>query len=53
MVHPMVIRNGGLDPEKWNGFAFGMSIDRLAMMKYKISDIRWFYSGNLKFLKQF
>jgi len=53
MVHPNVIKNGGLDPEKWKGFAFGMSIDRLTMMKYKINDIRWFHSGNLKFLKQF
>jgi phenylalanyl-tRNA synthetase alpha chain len=53
MVHPNVIENGGLDPEKWKGFAFGMSIDRLTMMKFKINDIRWFHSGNLKFLKQF
>jgi len=53
MVHPRVIENGGLDSKKWNGFAFGLSIDRLAMMKYKIDDIRWFHSGNLKFLKQF
>ncbi|GMX58653.1 MAG: phenylalanine--tRNA ligase subunit alpha [Candidatus Microsyncoccus archaeolyticus] len=53
MVHPNVIENGGLDSEKWKGFAFGMSIDRLTMMKYKINDIRWFHSGNLKFLKQF
>ncbi|HPD19731.1 MAG TPA: phenylalanine--tRNA ligase subunit alpha [Candidatus Pacearchaeota archaeon] len=53
MVHPQVIENGKLDSKKWNGFAFGLSIDRLAMMKYKIDDIRWFYNGNLKFLKQF
>ncbi|HOS88032.1 MAG TPA: phenylalanine--tRNA ligase subunit alpha [Candidatus Paceibacterota bacterium] len=53
MVHPNVIKNGGLDPQKYKGFAFGMSIDRLTMMKYKIDDIRWFHSGNLKFLKQF
>lgn len=53
MVHPQVIENGGLDPDKWKGFAFGMSIDRLTMMKFKINDIRWFHSGNLKFLKQF
>jgi phenylalanyl-tRNA synthetase alpha chain len=53
MVHPNVIKNGGLDPQKYKGFAFGMSIDRLTMMKYKIHDIRWFHSGNLKFLKQF
>ena len=53
MVHPNVIENGGLDSDKWKGFAFGMSIDRLTMMKFKINDIRWFHSGNLKFLKQF
>lgn len=53
IVHPNVIKNGGLDPNKYKGFAFGMSIDRLTMMKYKINDIRWFHSANLKFLKQF
>jgi phenylalanyl-tRNA synthetase alpha chain len=53
MVHPNVIRNGGLDPDVWKGFAFGLSIDRPTMMKYKINDIRLFHSGNLKFLKQF
>lgn len=53
IVHPNVIKNGELDPNKYKGFAFGMSIDRLTMMKYKINDIRWFHSANLKFLKQF
>jgi phenylalanyl-tRNA synthetase alpha chain len=53
MVHPNVIKNGGLDPKKYKGFAFGLSLDRPTMMKYKINDIRWFHSGNLKFLKQF
>jgi phenylalanyl-tRNA synthetase alpha chain len=53
IIHPNVIKNGGLDPEEWKGFAFGLSIDRPTMMKYKISDIRLFHSGNLKFLKQF
>lgn len=53
IVHPNVIKNGGLDPKKYKGFAFGMSIDRPTMMKYKINDIRLFHSGNLKFLKQF
>ncbi len=53
IVHPNVIKNGGLDPDKYKGFAFGMAIDRLAMMKYKVNDIRLFHSGNLKFLKQF
>lgn len=53
MVHPNVFKNVGLNPKEWQGFAFGMGMDRLAMMKYKINDIRLFYSGDLRFLKQF
>ncbi|MFA5169667.1 MAG: phenylalanine--tRNA ligase subunit alpha [Candidatus Paceibacterota bacterium] len=53
MVHPNVIKNGGLDPKKYKGFAFGIGLDRPTMMKHKINDIRLFHSGNLKFLKQF
>jgi len=53
MVHPNVLKNCGLNPNNWTGFAFGVSIDRLAMMKYKIDDIRWFHKGDLRFLKQF
>lgn len=53
MVHPNVLKNCGLNPNNWTGFAFGISIDRLAMMKYKIDDIRWFHKGDLRFLKQF
>ena len=53
MVHPNVLKNGGLNPKNWQGFAFGMSLDRLTMMKYKINDIRLFHSGDLRFLKQF
>jgi phenylalanyl-tRNA synthetase alpha chain len=53
MVHPNVLKNSGLDPRNWQGFAFGMGLDRLAMMKYKINDIRLFYSGDLRFLQQF
>ncbi len=53
MVHPNVLKNAGLDSELWQGFAFGFGLDRLAMMKYKIDDIRWFNSGDLRFLKQF
>ncbi len=53
MVHPNVFRNSGLNPKEWQGFAFGMGLDRLAMMKYKINDIRLFYSGDLRFLQQF
>lgn len=53
MVHPKVLVNIGLDPEKYSGFAFGMGIDRLVMKKYGIEDIRQFYSNDLRFLKQF
>ena len=53
MVHPNVFKAAGLNPNNWRGFAFGMGIDRLAMTKYNINDIRLFYSGNLKFLNQF
>jgi phenylalanyl-tRNA synthetase alpha chain len=53
MVHPNVIKNSGLNPKDWQGFAFGIGMDRLAMMKYKINDIRLFYSGDLRFLNQF
>jgi len=53
MVHPNVFKAAGLNPNNWLGFAFGMGIDRLAMIKYNINDIRLFYSGNLKFLNQF
>jgi phenylalanyl-tRNA synthetase alpha chain len=53
MVHPNVIKNMNLDPEKYSGFAFGMGIDRLVILKHCIDDIRLFNSGNLRFLKQF
>lgn len=53
MVHPQVFKSAGLNPKNWQGFAFGLGIDRLAMMKYKINDIRLFYSGDLRFLEQF
>src|SRR3989344_4326095 len=53
MVHPNVFRAVGYIPGEWQGFAFGMGLDRLAMMKYKIPDIRLLYSGNLHFLGQF
>jgi len=53
MVHPNVLKNSGLNPKNWQGFAFGMGIERLVMMKYKINDIRLFYKGDLRFLKQF
>lgn len=53
MVHPNVLKYGGIDSEKYTGFAFGLGLTRLAMMKYGIPDIRIFNSGNLKILKQF
>ena len=53
MVHPNVLEHGGLDPREWTGFAFGLGLDRLVMMRYGISDIRHFHSGDLRFLKQF
>lgn len=53
MIHPNVLRLGGIDPEKYTGFAFGLGLTRLAMMKYNIKDIRLFNSGNLKQLRQF
>jgi phenylalanyl-tRNA synthetase alpha chain len=52
-VHPAVIRNFGLDPEKHIGFAFGSGIERLAMLRYGIHDLRLFYDGDLRFLQQF
>ncbi len=53
MVHPNVFKAVDLNPRDWQGFAFGMGLDRLAIMKYKINDIRLFYSGDLRFLQQF
>jgi phenylalanyl-tRNA synthetase alpha chain len=52
-VHPQVVRNMGLDPERYIGFAFGSGIDRLAMLRYGISDLRLFFDGDLRFLEQF
>jgi len=53
MIHPNVLKNSGLNPKNWQGWAFGFGLDRLAMMKYKIDDIRLFRSGDLRFLNQF
>ena len=53
LVHPAVLKYGGLDPNEWNGFAFGLGLTRLAMMRYAIDDIRLFSSGDLRFLQQF
>ena len=53
MVHPTVLRNGGYDPDEWSGFAFGMGPERIAMLRHGIRDIRYFWSNDLRFLRQF
>lgn len=53
MVHPQVLKNVGLNPEEWKGFAFGGGVDRLAMLKYGIDDVRLFYTGDLRLINQF
>ncbi len=53
MVHPIVLKNGGYDPKIFSGFAFGMGPGRVAMLKYKIEDIRYFWGNDLRFLQQF
>jgi phenylalanyl-tRNA synthetase alpha chain len=53
LVHPNVLRMSGIDPDEWGGFAFGLGLTRLAMMRYAIDDIRLMQSGDLRFLRQF
>jgi phenylalanyl-tRNA synthetase alpha chain len=53
MVHPAVIANCGLDPDEWQGFAFGCGIDRLAMLKYGMDDLRAFFDGDIRWLKHY
>jgi phenylalanyl-tRNA synthetase alpha chain len=53
LVHPNVLRMSGIDPEQWNGFAFGLGLTRLVMMRYAIDDIRQLQGGDLRFLRQF
>jgi phenylalanyl-tRNA synthetase alpha chain len=53
MVHPRVIANMGLDPDEWQGFAFGCGIDRLAMLKYGMEDLRAFFDGDIRWLKHY
>ncbi len=53
MVHPNVLRSSNVDPEKYTGFAFGMGVDRLAMLRYQINDLRLLFDNDLRFLRQF
>ncbi|MEZ5172828.1 MAG: phenylalanine--tRNA ligase subunit alpha [Bacteroidia bacterium] len=53
MIHPNVLSNSGIDPEKYTGFAFGMGIERIAILKYQVKDLRLFSQNDLRFLKQF
>jgi phenylalanyl-tRNA synthetase alpha chain len=53
MIHPQVLRNGGIDPTRYTGFAFGAGLDRIAALKYGIEDIRYLYQNDLRFLEQF
>ncbi len=53
MVHPEILANAGYDPERYTGFAFGMGVERIAMLRYGVDDIRHFYSNDVRFLRQF
>ena len=53
MVHPNVLRNCGIDPEEYSGFAFGLGIERIAILKYHIDDMRLLYENDIRFLNQF
>jgi phenylalanyl-tRNA synthetase alpha chain len=53
MIHPIVFENVGYDPEKYTGFAFGMGLDRIAMLKYGIPNIKLLYENDVRFLSQF
>lgn len=53
MVHPNVLQAGGVDPDEFSGYAFGMGIDRLGVMKYGVEDVRDYYTGDLRFVNQF
>jgi phenylalanyl-tRNA synthetase alpha chain len=53
MVHPNVLKQGGVNPEQYSGYAFGMGIERLAMLRYQVGDLRSFFENDLRFLNQF
>ena len=53
MVHPNVLTNVGVDPEEFTGYAFGMGVERLSMLRYGVDDLRLFFENDLRFLRQF
>jgi phenylalanyl-tRNA synthetase alpha chain len=53
MVHPSVLRNVNIDPDEWSGYAFGMGVERLTMLRYGVEDVRAFFENDLRFLEQF
>jgi phenylalanyl-tRNA synthetase alpha chain len=53
MVHPNVLRAVDIDPERYTGYAFGMGVERLTMLRYKVTDIRLYFENDLNFLRQF
>jgi phenylalanyl-tRNA synthetase alpha chain len=53
LIHPQVLRNCGIDPDEWSGFAFGLGIDRVAMIKFGIPNIRVLFENDLRVLRQF
>ena len=53
MVHPQVYRNVDIDPERYTGFAFGLGVERLTMLRYGVDDLRLFFENDLSFLRQF
>jgi phenylalanyl-tRNA synthetase alpha chain len=53
MVHPNVLEAAGVDPDKYTGYAFGMGVERLAMLRYGVGDLRTFFENDLRFLQQF
>ena len=53
MVHPNVLESAGIDPEEFTGYAFGMGVERLAMLRYGVTDLRTFFENDLRFLRQF
>ena len=53
LVHPNVFKAVGFDPEEWSGFAFGLGVERIAMLRLGVNDIRYFYQNDLRFLEQF